>query len=995
MSRSFGVLGLRAVLCSLLMGVLSACGGGGGGGGSTAIKLSAPSMTFNTGTGTGPQTQRIEAAFLGSGVVVGYAPGVTAPSWLQVEPLGGAEGNKALFDIHADPYSLSPGTYKTSLRFVTGIVPDGGGLDDASDITYVDLPVTMTVVRFDVSPVTSYNSLVEGSAADYDGSFSLTVPAGTQWTATSNSDWLKVVTGSGTGSGNVEYTVAAGDMPAGYHHGVIAVKDGNDRETYFSAILSMAAPQLYTTPSYVYLQKVEGELAASTGTFSLDTPMTMTWTASSNQPWLTVTGSGTGPGSISYSMSSLNLAPGYHYGFITITDKGGRSTSVSFTLIVSEAPFSLSGPWEPLQLVSGDPTPKTGSVSLETLDGRGWTATSGQPWLTVTNASGTGSATIGYSVSAASLPVGFQYVQVSATDTRSGRTTSVNVPVSVSEPKLVLTPTVLDFDIGSDVSVAARTRRIKVSDELGSTAAAKSIAWNLSTSSWPYALPDWLSLSRTSGGSAPAEEISVVVPSEVLSTMTNGTYTYTLRFLYIEQTPYGGTGREIEVPVTLRIDAPVSKLEVSRQGDAVAAIAQGPQVRFRGKATYAHGYSEDLTTQLTWSSSDTAVASFEPDMPGVVQPLKGGTTQIKATLAGSTPQGNYELKVDAAKSLVYILEDYYPGPRINQYVTGQDGRLQPMRQPALSVSDSPQSLVFTPDGKYAYLSYYLPFEPAQYALSQFSVDASGMLSPLPTSRVLVGSYAPQALAMDKQGKQLYVLAHPNGRILRLDVGADGGLLLDAKPPVNGGGQGYGLALHPTLPYLYQSSYDANSISRFQIGDAGVLSFADSQLTGTRPRGVAVHPAGKALYVSNETDYYGGSNALSQYRMEADGQLTPVAAPLELASSWGGPMVMAPNGKYLFMSHNLRTSSGYPGDTEVAVLELDENGLGSFKFSYLVSSLLQLALDPTGSYLYASTGHGTVLQYKVGVDGTLVMDDHIVKLGNPRAIVVRPAPATAP
>ncbi|HEY0917386.1 MAG TPA: beta-propeller fold lactonase family protein, partial [Solimonas sp.] len=561
--------------------------------------------------------------------------------------------------------------------------------------------------------------------------------------------------------------------------------------------------------------------------------------------------------------------------------------------------------------------------------------------------------------------------------------------------KLTVTPAALEIEIGSDVSPAGRTRKLTVSDELGGTVVAKSINWNVPTSSWPYFLPDWLSLSRTSGGSAPAEDISVVEPSEVLAAMPNGTYTYNLSFQYTRNSPYNGYTYEVQVPVTLKINAPVSKLEVIRQSETLVAIAKGPQVSFRGKATYAHGYSEDLTTQLEWSSSDKAVASFETDAPspGVVQPLKAGTAQIKATMTGSTQQGSYALKVDAAKSRVYVVEgDYIANARINQYVTGQDGRLQPMREARVSVSEFPQNLVFTPDGKYAYLSHYQPFEAGQYALSQFSVDANGVLSPLPASRVLLGSYAPQAMIMDKQGKHLYVLGSPAGRILRLSVGADGGLELDAKPPVDGGGQGGGLALHPTLPYLYQTGIDANMVSRFQVSEAGSLTFMpDAQQTGYRPKDVAIHPFGKALYVSNEGDY-NNTGALSQYHIEDDGRLSYITAPLELSSRWGGPMAASPNGEYLFFSYSGRTSSGYQGDTEVAVLALDESGLVSFQFSYLISSLRQLALDSAGTNLYATTGHGTVLQYKVGNDGTLVMDSNIVKLTSPRAIAVLPAPA---
>ena len=999
MSQTFGVLGWRALLSSLMLLVLSACGGGGSDYSKTAISLSVQSLEFSVGTGGAPQSQRVTVTYTGDGVLPGFAPKVPIPDWLTIINEDHEDENTVIYEIQVDPSGMSPGSERSSLRFVTGLLPESGDLDDVTDISYVDLPIVVNVVQFEVSPASTYSQLEAGSGATQTDSISVNVPAGTAWTAVSDQPWLTPGSGSGTGSGSLGYTISVGDLAVGSHIGAITVSDGTGLSTKFVVNLWVAQPPFNVSPQSTFVQMAEWSPTPHAGTFTLEAPMTMGWTASSNQPWLTVTPSGTGPGAISYSISTADLTSTYYSPFlsgtVTLAAANGSIASFSVTLMLSTATFYVSGPSTALEMVAGGTTAKTGTATLETLSNRPWTASSNQPWLTVTTPSGTGAAEIGYSVSSAGMSSGYQTALLTVVDTQSLRTTSTSIQVAVNEPRLTVTPAALEIEIGSDVSPAGRTRKLTVSDELGGTVVAKNISWKVTTNNWPYVMPDWLSLSRTAGGSAPAEEVSVVVPSEVLATMTNGTYTYNLTFQYIENNPYGGIVREVQVPVTLRINAPVSKLEVLRQGESFVAIAQGPRVSFRGKATYAHGYSEDLTTQLEWSSSDKAVASFENDAPapGVVQPLKSGSTQIKAKMVGGTQQGSYELKVDAAKSRVYVVEgDYSGNARVNQYVTGQDGRLQPMRQPRASVGDFPQSLVFTPDGKYAYVSHYQPFEAGQYALSQFSVDADGVLSPLPASRVLLGSYAPQAMIMDKQGKRLYVLGSPYGRILRLDVGADGGLVLDAKPPVDGGGQGGRMALHPTLPYLYQTGYDANMVSRFQVSETGSLTFMpDAQQTGYRPMDVAIHPLGKALYVSNEGDY-NNTGALSQYLVDADGQLSYNAAPLELSAKWGGTMAASPNGKYLFLSYSERTSSGHRGDTEVATLELDANGLVSFKFSYLISSLYHLALDSTGTNLYAATGHGTVLQYKVGDDGTLVMDSNIVKLISPRTIVVRPAPA---
>lgn len=164
----------KAVIGPLLMlslALLAGCGGGGDtpsavpssegsvetvdGGKSSpsgAVKISRSSLTFAVfrrpdgsygGVSPSPAVG-VNVSFTGDGVIVGFAPGVARPSWLKVQGDGTtpivSPTQSAELPVGVDPSELPAGTYTSSLRFVTG------KLGNESSLSYVDLPISVTVV---------------------------------------------------------------------------------------------------------------------------------------------------------------------------------------------------------------------------------------------------------------------------------------------------------------------------------------------------------------------------------------------------------------------------------------------------------------------------------------------------------------------------------------------------------------------------------------------------------------------------------------------------------------------------------------------------------------------------------------------------------------------------------------------------------------------------------------------------------------------------------
>lgn len=771
--------------------LLSACGGGGGGGGDTFISVSPSSLTFTVKSSELAAPQRISVQYKGSGVVAGYAPGVDVPSWLTVTQAGPTTGSQVPFNISINQTGMSPGVHRTSVRFLTGIVQPGGDIEDASDVTYTDLPVTMTVIRFSIFPT---------------------------------------------------------DLP-------------------------VLLPEGGTTPLTSDLQ--------------IDLDPSMSWTASSSQPWLSLArGSGTGRATVRYSVSPTGLSSGVYNGSITVRDGVGRSEIL-------------------------------------------------------------------------------------------------NVELTIAPAHLTSEPSNLVFEIGADASAAARTQTLRIADQLEGAVPGRAIPWTA------RATVPWLSLSRTSGISAPPKDLVVTLPAEILATTTNDYY---YGHVLLDYTTSDSKPFTLSVLVQLRLNAPITEVFLNPLNADRTPIAQGSPLGFLGFVRYAHGYQEERTQQLIWSSSDSAVASVStsPSTAGIVQPLEPGNATIRAVLPGTALQAHSELKVEAATNVAYVINNY-GDPKISQFVTDANGRLQPMAKVSVPAGPRPDSLVFTPDGKYAYVLSQDYYVYGQFGIAQFSVDPSGSLRPLSKPEVLLGGYIPQDLVVDAQGRHVYVSTRSPGGILRLDIGPGGELTMEATPPIPAGSSNQSLAAHPSAPYLYSPDFNGDRIYQYVIGANGLLTaMAETPTTGSLPQDIVVHPSGKYVYVVNFIHYEGTAGAVSQYEVRPDGSLVPMAEPTVADGMWGHRLTLSPDGKSAFLSYSTPDRNN-SGETGVATFSIGADGGLVHRYDYRMPYPGEMAVDPTSRFLYLKGYADVVLQYHIGKDGTLVQDSNIVSTYNPYGIVVRRPP----
>src|SRR4029077_6426541 len=134
---------------------------------------------------------------------------------------------------------------------------------------------------------------------------------GCSWTATSNASWLTISAGSvGVGSGPVNYTVAANPTTVS-RTGTLTVAG----RTVTVIQSPGSAPCTFTVSPTALIPGA----AASSSSSSVTTASGCSWTATSNDAWLTITSgaSGSGNGTVAFSIAA-NTATSPRTGTLTI-----------------------------------------------------------------------------------------------------------------------------------------------------------------------------------------------------------------------------------------------------------------------------------------------------------------------------------------------------------------------------------------------------------------------------------------------------------------------------------------------------------------------------------------------------------------------------------------------------------------------------------------------------------------------------------------------------
>jgi uncharacterized protein (TIGR03437 family) len=367
-----------------------------------------------------------------------------------------AQGNGIAVDSSANAYVTGDAQYS---GFVAAIAKISGGC------SYTIAPASRSF-----------------TATAATGSVAVTADTGCTWTAGSSASWITITSGSsGSGSGTVEYSVAA-NTGTSSRTGTLTIAGQTFTATQAAG----------STCSYAIVPtSASAPAGGTTGSVTVTAASGCTWTAASTASWITITSgaSGSGNGTVSYTVAASSSANPLT-GTLTIAGQTFTVTQAGATCSYAIAPTSASAP------AGGT----TGSVTVTAPTGCAWTATSNVSWITVSPASGNGNGVVSYTVAASSGPLAR-----TGTLTIAGQTFTVTQAAAAT---LTVSPATLSFTAqrgGANPPVQAL--QVTASD-------ASSIPWTATSSA------AWLSVSPASGNTPANVSVSVNIAGLVAGNYT-------------------------------------------------------------------------------------------------------------------------------------------------------------------------------------------------------------------------------------------------------------------------------------------------------------------------------------------------------------------------------------------------------------------------------------------------------------------------------------------
>jgi len=239
------------------------------------------SNTFSFSWPCSPTISPTNQSFTGaSGSVTVTVNGGTGCAWTAVS-------NDAWITVTSGATGMATGTVTLSVASNPGTTSRTGTVTIGSNtftVTQAGTPCSFTL-----SP-TSQTFPAAGGTSTVD----VTTTAGCSWSATSGSTWVTISNGAApTGSGSVGITATSN--PTTQPRSATLTIAGKS-----FVVTEQAATCTYTVSPLTVTVSPGG----ASGTISVTTLSTCTWTSTSGTPWISLTGSLTGSGSASYTVDA-------------------------------------------------------------------------------------------------------------------------------------------------------------------------------------------------------------------------------------------------------------------------------------------------------------------------------------------------------------------------------------------------------------------------------------------------------------------------------------------------------------------------------------------------------------------------------------------------------------------------------------------------------------------------------------------------------------------
>lgn len=384
----------------------------------------------------------------------------------------------------------------------------------------------------------------------------------------------------------------------------------------------------------------------------------------------------------------------------------------------------------------------------------------------------------------------------------------------------------------------------------------------------------------------------------------------------------------------------------------------GNTQQFTAQALYSNGSTQDVTNTVTWSSSNSNVATITSgpgNKAGLVTVIGSGYTVISATLSPFTPVTTM-LGVNN-----YLYTSNYTNNTVSIYVNnGITGQLTSIG----TIASGIDPYYLTISNQYLYAVNYTNSNSIPGTISSYSINSSNGLLTAAGSFSTHG-YNPQSIAFSPNNNFAYI-TNTTVYGASINIGAFGvsNGQLSYLSSGNTGLTPQGIAITPSGQYAYVANNGSHTISMFSINllSGALTSLAPSFIGGlSTPNHIAIHPSGNYMYV---TDY--SANIVAMYSISSNGQLSPLSIPSITCGSQPNAITMSPNGNFVYVSNS--------ADNSISMYSINSSGILSPIGSGTISAPNNpqgIAINPSGQYAYVVNNLG-VLMYSINASGILTL-----------------------
>lgn len=440
---------------------------------------------------------------------------------------------------------------------------------------------------------------------------------------------------------------------------------------------------------------------------------------------------------------------------------------------------------------------------------------------------------------------------------------------------------------------------------------------------------------------------------------------------------------------TLQVGPPVLQSITITPGPATLQIGASLPLQLTATGNYSNKTTQDLTDTVQWSAVNTLVASVSAT--GQATPSRAGYTTVTAT-DGSISASD-ALTVLATPRYLYTVSD---AGRDASRLTINSSTGQARYAGYLQTGDTNNvgfaCLTLNPSRTYAYLSTQISASTSTGYAGQLNVYAINQNSGLGNQTYSTSSLsiAQGCIEFAPDGKFAYAISGVNNAGNQLgifSVNSDGSLTLDNT--ISFSGIPAGLAVDPLGQYLYVDVLQSpggpsskSSVYGYSItpstGALTALNGSPFPVADGTYGNLTFHPSGNVLYVADSN-----GNTVSAYtvnRQTGALSLSPVSRVVPCTNPIAAQI--SPDGSHLYTSCPVALST---------ILAYTIANDGSLTLSGSVNaggSVLELAVDPSGQYLYASMPDSdTVKVYKLGANGSIAFDQKIAGRNNMQSLAI--------